>query len=91
MYDLFSSMSRKTNLGRKLEICKQSKKVFLYLLCLIHSLLRVLQDKTVVSETLKMVRNKFDSQLVDFDNHLDNVRLDWTNSDLNRALPCEGN
>ncbi len=44
----------------------------------------------VVSDTLKLVKNKLDEQLVDFDDHLDNVRLDWTNSDINRALPAGG-
>ena len=41
-------------------------------------------------DTLKVVRHlveqKFYEQLVDFDNHLDDVRLDWTNPDINTAL-----
>ena len=33
-----------------------------------------------------LVEQRFHEQLVDFDNHLDDVRLDWTNPDINRAL-----
>lgn len=43
-----------------------------------------------MADTIKLVDNRFDEQLVDFDGHLDNVRLDWTNSDINRALPSSG-
>ena len=54
-----------------------------------HSLCSKLLEN-VVPGTLKLVENRFEEQLVDFDSHLDNVRLDWTNSDINRALPSGG-
>ena len=52
-------------------------------------MLRRLQEKSTLADTLKLVDNGLDEQLVDFDGHLDNVRLDWTNCDINRALPSQ--
>ena len=34
----------------------------------------------------RQVYNKAYEDLVDFDNHLDCVELDWTNPEINRAL-----
>ena len=35
---------------------------------------------------VKLVENRKFEQLVDFDNHLDNIQLDWTNPAINRAI-----
>ena len=35
---------------------------------------------------MKLVENRKFEQLVDFDNHLDNIQLDWTNPAINRAI-----
>ena len=47
-------------------------------------------SKVMEGSTLKTVRQlveqRFHEQLVDLDNHLDDVRLDWTNPDINRAI-----
>ena len=56
-----------------------------------HTLFSKMKDVNTVRDTLKMVENSIFEQLVDFDNHLDNVSLDWTNPDINRALPTGGN
>ena len=34
----------------------------------------------------KQVYSRIYENLVDFDNHLDSVELDWTNPDINRSL-----
>lgn len=34
----------------------------------------------------KLVRNRFFQNLVDFDNHLDDIQADWTNPVVNRAI-----
>ncbi|KAL5466843.1 hypothetical protein EMCRGX_G030994 [Ephydatia muelleri] len=34
----------------------------------------------------RAVKNRLYEQLVDFDNHLDNIQLDWTNTDVNKAI-----
>ena len=43
------------------------------------------------SDAMRLVGNGFSDQLTDFDNHLDNVLLDWTNPDINQALSSGGN
>ena len=63
--------------------------LLIFLTCFIVPLFSKLLE-SVVTDTLKLLENKFDDLLVDFDSHLDNVRLDWTNSDINRALPSGG-
>lgn len=39
----------------------------------------------VLTVTRSLVENKLFEQLVDFDDHLDNIQLDWTNPDISRA------
>lgn len=34
----------------------------------------------------RAVKNRLYEQLVDFDNHLDNIQLDWTNTDINKSI-----
>ena len=34
----------------------------------------------------RAVRNRLYEGLVDFDNHLDNIHLDWTNPELNNVV-----
>ena len=34
----------------------------------------------------RLVEQRFHEQLIDFDNHLDDVRLDWTNPDITKAI-----
>lgn len=34
----------------------------------------------------KMIRNRLFEKLVDFDNHLDDIQLDWTNSAITLAV-----
>ena len=34
----------------------------------------------------KMVQNRVFQNLVDFDNHLDDIQVDWTNPEINRAI-----
>ena len=36
--------------------------------------------------TRSLVENRLFEQLVDFDNHLDCIQLDWTNPAINRAM-----
>lgn len=48
---------------------------------------RKFQDDHTIFNTGKLVQNKMADVLVDFDNHLDDVQLDWTNPKINRALP----
>ena len=36
--------------------------------------------------TGSLVENRLFEQLVDFDNHLDCIQLDWTNPAINRAI-----
>lgn len=52
--------------------------------------LRLLFSKLIDDDTLKVVKRlveqRFHEQLVDFDNHLDDVTLDWTNPDITKAI-----
>ncbi|XP_064394506.1 ER membrane protein complex subunit 8-like isoform X2 [Halichondria panicea] len=50
------------------------------------SALKFLDEQTIVN-TRKLVQNNMAEILVDFDNHLDDIQLDWTNPKINRALP----
>ena len=68
--------------------CQETAEVLYLLTCFVPLFSKLVE--TVVTDTLKLLENKFDDLLVDFDSHLDNVRLDWTNSDINRALPSGG-
>lgn len=48
-------------------------------------------EQTVVSEDsinacINFTLNGFFKRLVDFDNHLDNIHLDWTNNKFNNEL-----
>ena len=36
-----------------------------------------------------LVRSRAFENLVDFDNHLDNIEMDWTNPSVNQALESE--
>jgi len=42
-----------------------------------------LLDKSVLTNTLQMVEDRLYEQLVDFDNHLEDPRLDWVNPEIN--------
>ena len=44
-------------------------------------------DEQTIMNTRKLVQNSMAEILVDFDNHLDDIQLDWTNPKINRALP----
>ena len=50
----------------------------------------LLFSKLIENDTLKvakrLVEQRFHEQLVDFDNHLDDVTLDWTNPDITKAI-----
>ena len=52
--------------------------------------LPLLFSKLIENDTLKvakrLVEQRFHEQLVDFDNHLDDVTLDWTNPDITKAI-----
>lgn len=69
--------------------CSMYLKIVLHIdaivLCLINC--RKLQDDLVLPNTRKLAQNKMFDILVDFDNHLDDIQLDWTNTKINRALP----
>ena len=43
-------------------------------------------DDGTLKVVKQLVEQRFHEQLVDFDNHLDDVRLDWTNPDINQAI-----
>ena len=53
-------------------------------LSLIH---RRIQNEQVLKFTHSLIENKMYEKLVDFDNHLDNLQLDWVNPGINQALP----
>ena len=44
---------------------------------------------SMVRLTMKLVQNRMFEQLVDFDNHLDDIHRDWTNQDINRAIEAQ--
>lgn len=39
-----------------------------------------------INACITLLENSTFKKLVDFDNHLDNVSLDWTNSSLNKEI-----
>ena len=50
---------------------------------------RVTVDEDTLSRTSELLREKLYYDLVDFDNHLDNISLDWKNSSLNEEIGDE--
>ena len=53
-----------------------------------HSLLysSLIGGELALRTTGSLVENRLFEQLVDFDNHLDCIQLDWTNPAINRAI-----
>lgn len=47
------------------------------------SLYRVIVDDDVLDVTSTLLTNKVHFDVVDFDNHLDNISSDWKNTSLN--------
>ena len=47
---------------------------------------RKFQNDQALQSTLKLAQNNMSEILVDFDNHLDDVQLDWTNPQINKEL-----
>jgi hypothetical protein len=43
-------------------------------------------DDTPVEFVNKILKNKLFTELIDFDNHLDNINFDWRNIKLNEKL-----
>ena len=42
--------------------------------------------KKTLEDVRGMIRRRVFEKLVDFDNHLDNIQLDWTNPAVNLSL-----
>ncbi len=43
-------------------------------------------DHDTLMVVKRLVEQRFHEQLVDFDNHLDDVQLDWTNPEITKAI-----
>ncbi|KAJ8953361.1 hypothetical protein NQ318_023477 [Aromia moschata] len=41
-----------------------------------------------INACITLLQSTAYNKLIDFDNHLDNLSLDWTNSDLNKEIEC---
>ncbi|KAI5719914.1 hypothetical protein M8J76_016579 [Diaphorina citri] len=49
----------------------------------------VIVDQTTLSSVSTLIQRNISRHLVDFDNHLDNLSADWTNSELNEIIEKE--
>ena len=58
----------------------------MYSLSLSLSLFSKLMEDDTLRVVKRLVEQRFHEQLIDFDNHLDDVRLDWTNPDITKAI-----
>lgn len=47
---------------------------------------RVIVDQVTLQKTSELLQRKVYYSLVDFDNHLDNISLDWKNESLNKQI-----
>lgn len=65
------------------------KNIQVYFLQKISSLSSILVDETSLSSVSTLIQRHVSQKLVDFDNHLDNLTADWTNSHLNEIIDKE--